>query len=252
MHTLLQRWPIRAPLVITLLFLAARGSFAAPVSNPVSPSNSVSPPLTQPSTAAQRATSVESEPIRHAQDETPTAESSPDTTHVGNLELPRVAGAMAIVIALIFLLRWGGQRLFNTTGAARAGGPVKVLSRSPLAPRQQIMLLQVGTRVIVVAESGSQMTSLCQITDSDEVAALIGQLHQEKAQSAGGAFGSLFRRAKDDIDAGVDSPEPHPELDATGSPATEENEDAAIQSTRDELQGLMSKIRLVSRQLKNG
>src|SRR4029077_6101766 len=102
---------------------------------------------------------------------------------------------------------------------------VQVLSRSPLTPRQQVVLLKVGRRVLVVADNGSQMNSLCQITDPDEVAGLVGQLRSEKGSGAGqgagaGAFGGLFGRSRKSFAAGSDDDEPEPETSRPKGAAT--------------------------------
>jgi flagellar biogenesis protein FliO len=127
-------------------------------------------------------------------------------------DVPRVLLALAIVVALILLLRWGGRRLFGLPGGGRASHAVQVLSRSPLTPRQQVVLLKVGRRVLVVADNGSQMNSLCQITDPDEVAGLVGQLRSEKGSATGlgagaGAFGGLFGRSRKSFAGGSDDDE---------------------------------------------
>jgi flagellar biogenesis protein FliO len=212
----------------------------------------VAAPTTRPDHSPAIATTpVESQLIRRTHPEAPTTQASTETEPSGGLELPRVAGAMAIVIGLIFVLRWGGQRIFSSGAARGSSRTVQVLVRSPTAPRQQIMLVQVGKRVIVVGDSAGQMTSLCEITDSDEVAALVGQIRDEKLESPTRAFGSIFRRANREMSMGDEV-----ELPAHGEETAHEPsnvyEDAAIAGTREEITGLMEKIRLVSSQLKSG
>src|SRR5579862_7348078 len=131
-----------AMLVVWLALLAAFGSAVA-----------AAPPVAQ----TAKPPSVESEPIRHAAtSDSPQTADAPDTDHSGNFELPRVAGALAVVLALIFILRWGGLRIFNSPATQKASRSVQVLSRSVLAPRQHILLVQVGKRVLVVGDSGGQ------------------------------------------------------------------------------------------------
>jgi len=113
-----------------------------------------------------------------------------------DLDGGRVAIALAAVIALIFLLRWGGRKMFPLAVAPGRSGVVKVLLRCPLAPRQQILLLQVGRRILVTADCASQLTNLCQITDADEVAALLGALQKEKTSPAT-AFTSWIAQARE-------------------------------------------------------
>lgn len=161
------------------------------------------------------------------------------------LDYSRVLAALGIVIGLIFVLRWFGRFFFPAaTGRAR-GRAVEVLSRSPISHKQQIMLLRVGQRLIVVGDSGGQLSSLCEITDSDEVAAMIGQLRDEKLQIPKRAFGAMFGKSRQEFDA-----------EATGADVApselrepEEN-DAPVASAREELSGLRDRVRLLAEQFK--
>ncbi|HWE94809.1 MAG TPA: flagellar biosynthetic protein FliO [Tepidisphaeraceae bacterium] len=176
------------------------------------------------------------------------------------MELSRVVGALAAVIGLILALKWGGKKLLRTPGAGRTSRAVQVLARSAVSPRQQILLLRVGRRVIVVGDSGSQMNALSEITDADEVAALVGQIQGEKPDLAARAFGAMFRRARGGMEVD-EEPEAQPSNDGAAAPGespptepmdAEEAEAATISDTREELNGLMEKVRLMSRQLRNG
>jgi flagellar biogenesis protein FliO len=112
-----------------------------------------------------------------------------------DLDTGRVIVTLSGVIGLILLLRWGARKLFPGAIVVSRNQAVKVLARCPLAPRQQVILLQVGRRIVVAAESGSQVSSLCQITDADEVASLLGELQRDKAAPAVSTFTSWFARS---------------------------------------------------------
>jgi flagellar biogenesis protein FliO len=161
------------------------------------------------------------------------------------LDYPRVLTALGIVIGLILALRWLGRFFFPaTTGRARSRA-VEVLARSPLSPKQQVMLLRVGQRLLVVGDSGSQMSPLCQITDPDEVAALVGQLRDEKMQVPKRAFGTMFGRSQD----AFETPEPAPI--AAGNELREaEEESLPVATAREELNGLRDRVRLLAEQFK--
>src|SRR5688572_17382886 len=114
--------------------------------------------------------------------------------------LRKVALSLGAVLGLIFLLYWLIRQVFPAVAASRSSQAVRVLSRSVLAPKQQVLLLQVGRRVIVVGDTGAQMSPLAQIDDPDEIAALVGQIESEK-RPAGAAFGGFFGRAKASFDS---------------------------------------------------
>ena len=111
-----------------------------------------------------------------------------------DFDMGRVVLALFAVVGLILLLRSFGKKFFP---AMIVGGeqPVRVLSRCPISPRQQVLLLQVGRRIVVAADSNSQLSCLTQITDPDEVAALLGELRRERSAPSSGAFNSLFAKA---------------------------------------------------------
>ena len=111
------------------------------------------------------------------------------------LDATRVGLALAAVIGLILLMRWGGRK-FLALPAAASGGLMQVVARTPLAPRQQLVLVRVGRRLMVIGDSGGRLSGLGQIDDPDEVAALLGQARTPgpAAVGSGATFGALFGR----------------------------------------------------------
>ncbi|MGB7158585.1 MAG: flagellar biosynthetic protein FliO [Tepidisphaeraceae bacterium] len=158
----------------------------------------------------------------------------------------RVAISLSIVIALILVLRWVSKRMFGRTILGRSSRAIQVLSRNVISPKQQLLVVQVGRRLVVVGDSGQQMNPLCEITDPDEMAALIGQIQEEKRESMSNAFGSLFGRAGSDF--GKDA-QPQRSVDATDDEDDSEGP-SDVRETREELNGLMDKVRLMSRQFR--
>jgi flagellar biogenesis protein FliO len=159
------------------------------------------------------------------------------------MDYSRVLGALAAVLGLIFLLRWCSRFLFTTAVGRRASRAVEVLARAPVSPKQQIMLIRVGRRVIVVGDSGAQMNSLCEVSDPDEVAALVGQLQDERLAPAARAFGAMFGRSR----------RPFESSDESATDATlidEPDETQTVASARDEISGLRDRVRLLAQQFK--
>jgi flagellar protein FliO/FliZ len=154
------------------------------------------------------------------------------------------------VIALIFLLKGISRHIMGGTSRFRSGNQaVQVLGRCFIAPRQQVLLLQVGRRIVVVGDSGGQLQALAQITESDEVAELIGRV---KTQSAplikGNPFGALFGRAKESFD----SPETEETPVAAPTPANTDipaNADDELDSTRSAIRDLTARVRGIRERL---
>jgi flagellar biogenesis protein FliO len=155
------------------------------------------------------------------------------------MDYVRVVGALGLVIALIVLLKWVGRILFPSVAGRGSSRVVEVLSRSSLTPKQQVMLIRVGSRLIVVGDSGTQMNTLCEIADADEVASLIGQLRDEKS-AAVSAFNPLFGRFRKRFET---PPEEEP------APLADE-EPLSIDSAESELHGLRERVRQLAEQFK--
>jgi flagellar biogenesis protein FliO len=208
---------------------------------------------------------IEDEPIRR--NATPTSAAAAPTTQRagakpaapgnGGFDVRRVTLALGGVVALILLLKLGLKRVFGVAGAPRSSRAVQVLTRSPLSPRHQLMVLRVGRRLLVVADGGGQMNTLSEITDPDEVAALLGQLQDDYGAAAkfGSVFGKMRRPYESDEDGGVES-HPSPAADPF-DPGAGDNDaprggasDPAVSTTRQEVLGLMDKVRTLSKQFK--
>ena len=247
-------------------------------------------PTTAPATAATGAaatrpagTGVEAVKIRRPGG---TAGSkSIDGPPAATSDLPRVALALGSVIGLILALRWGARKLMATPAAAGNAHLMQVVARTALAPRQQMLLVRVGRRLIVVGESGGHLTSLGHIEDPDEVAAVLGQAKTATLATptpAAAAFGSLFGKLskrfggvadarREDADHAWDdmADEPladrqsergrllgDPDADETSSVArrdqvglSEAEAQAAVEAARHDIKALRAKLQQVTQRL---
>jgi len=173
------------------------------------------------------------------------------------LDVRRILLALGIVLALICALKWLSKLFFPAAVGNRSSRAVQVLSRTVIGPKQQFMLVQVGKRIIVVGDSGNGMSPLAEITDPDEVAALVGQVQEEKGDSISKAFGGLFSRAKQKFELAV---EPDTTAGRSGDvrDASVEGDDddegdessPQLAFARQELGGLMDRVRSLSDQLR--
>lgn len=152
------------------------------------------------------------------------------------LDTRRVAAALAIVLGLIFALKWMSRRFFPGVAGGKTTGLVKILGRTPVSPKQQVLLIAVGRRVLVVADNGGQLTALSQITDADEVAALIGQ-----------ASGSSAHEPQQ-FETELDKAEKDFAVQSTAA-AQPSEPDRNLSWAQGELDGLMKKVRTLARQL---
>lgn len=189
-------------------------------------------------TAPVRRDPIENQPIGHRPATQPalTGTAPAPPARRDWLGLPRVVGSLTAVIGLIFVIRWVARRYFPNLASGRAPGVVRLLSRTPVTPKQHVLLVQVGKRVLVVADNGAQMSPLADISDADEVASLIGQL-SARPEPAAEEFDDKLEDAKQDFD---------PQADRF---APAEQPEAAIEPASEEIAGLMQKVRILAKQL---
>lgn len=123
----------------------------------------------------------------------------------------RTIGALALVVTLawltIALLRRGRESL---AGGRRPSGVIQVLARYPVGRGQQLLLLQVGRRVLCVHQASGVMRTLTEFDGRDDVADLLGRVEGREADG----FNRLLRTATGALERGL----PVPRTVAAGAP----------------------------------
>ena len=92
-------------------------------------------------------------------------------------EITRVLGALAVVVGLLLMIR----TILRRTGSLlprgdRPSGVVEILARYPIARGQQLILLKLARRILLLHQAGSSMTALTEMTEPDEVASLLARM----------------------------------------------------------------------------
>jgi flagellar biogenesis protein FliO len=112
-------------------------------------------------------------------------------------EIVRVGWALGAVVALLLVLRVMLRRLGGPlAGGGRPSGVIEVLARYPIARGQQLVLLKMSGRVVLLHQTKTGMTALSEVSDPNEVAALLARVESSSAGrgSAAGGFSSLLDR----------------------------------------------------------
>jgi flagellar biogenesis protein FliO len=86
----------------------------------------------------------------------------------------RTVASLAGVAVLIVGCAWVWRRTI-AAGQRKGFEGVTLVSRSLLTPRHQVLVVRVGRRLLVVGDSGHGMNLLCEVTDPDEAAVLLGE-----------------------------------------------------------------------------
>jgi flagellar biogenesis protein FliO len=164
-------------------------------------------------------------------------QSSPPTIGGMSIDFGRVVAATAIVIGLILLMRLAAKK-FLGIGTNAPNDVVRVLSRTLISPRQQVVMLHVGRRIIIACDSGGQVTTLSTITEADEVAELLART---SGKSPSAAFNQSLEEEQSLYDASGQISDP--KLAADGIPGDAPD---PVANLRGEIGSLIDRVRALS------
>ena len=154
--------------------------------------------------------------------------------------------SLAVVVGLIFLLRWGWMRLGG--GQTVSSTPVvEVLTRTAVAPRNHVLLLRVGQRILVVSDSGGGMRTLASVDDQQEVADLLAAVNASKADSLSRNFQQLLSRFGTTYDEARRGASGSGKLDWSDGDDGRDDAEHVYDRARDNVSGLASRIRGLAR-----
>ncbi|HVR85864.1 MAG TPA: flagellar biosynthetic protein FliO [Planctomycetota bacterium] len=162
-----------------LLVLFAWAALAAPQESAAGSSDGSVPPALF---SSQAAPSLQSAPDTAptslaipAQDPPRTARLLEDHPEGGPSVGGFVVGSAAVIGllggALLVLRRFGKNSRF-----LGSGGPIRVLARKALGPKQEVFLVDVGVRVFMIGSTREHLTALGEFSGPDEVASLRASL----------------------------------------------------------------------------
>lgn len=142
--------------------------------------------------------------------------------------------ALGVVIGLILAARWAYTKMGGKV-VARSSPAVEVLSRTTVAPKNHVLLLRVGQRVLVVGDSGSGLRTLANLDDPEEVASVLQSVTSQQPTSVTKSFSGLVARFNGEY-------EDKSRLAEEGG----DDSEAALDRTRDALSGLKSRLKSLS------
>lgn len=146
----------------------------------------------------------------------------------------KTLSSLGLVIAVILLARWGWAKMGGAV-AVRGSSVVEVLSRTTVAPRNHVLLLRVGGRVLVVGDSAAGLRTLASIEDPDEVASVLEAVTAAGGTSITRGFSQLLSRTDEEFD-------PQRRLADEGG----DRDEHRVDSARDSMSALLSRIRTLS------
>jgi len=134
-----------------------------------------------------------SQPMANAERSTPF---QPPTTNANSLKKPTStwSSTISMVVSLLLVLAiFMGVAWFFRSVAPQPSRPlskevVQVLGRTPLAPRQQMVLIRFGRKLVLVSQQLGQTQTLSEIDDPGEVDHLLGLCEESNATSISNSF----------------------------------------------------------------
>lgn len=108
--------------------------------------------------------------------------------------LVTMAGSLAMVLGLFFLVAWCLRRRLPGGAATLPPEVVETLGRSALLGRQNLYLLRCGTKLLLVWASNDAVETLTEITDPVEVDRLAGLCQRHRPHSASADFRDLMQQ----------------------------------------------------------
>ncbi len=97
----------------------------------------------------------------------------------------RSGGSLAAVVGLIALVAWGWRAMGGAPLPLRSRRPgmIDVISRTMLSPRQSLLLVRIGPRMVLIGATPDALRCLHVIEDPDLTAQLSGEAQQTRSDS---------------------------------------------------------------------
>ncbi len=186
-------------LVILILLLATAASSASAEER--QRSSAYGPPsrrVVQPAAYAEEpavSTEVPRAPLRLAPREKSTSsELARPAATSSTSAITTVVGSLGIVLGLFVVLVWFSRRFAPAGTAALPKEAVELLGRTSLGGGQQMQLVRVGTKLLLVALSPQGARTLTEISSATEVERLSDICRRQKPESATASFRSLVEQ----------------------------------------------------------
>ena len=112
----------------------------------------------------------------------------------GVTSMTTVAGSLAVVLGLFFLVVWTMRRATPKAMQPLPSAVFEVLGRAPMAGRQQAHLIRCGCKLLLVNVTPDGAETLTEITDPMEVDRLAGLCRQSVSGSSTQAFRQVFQQ----------------------------------------------------------
>jgi flagellar biogenesis protein FliO len=108
--------------------------------------------------------------------------------------LVTTATSLAVVLGLFLLLVWFQRRVSGHRGSMLPGEVVQTLGRVPLNGRQEMHLVRVGNKLLLLAVTATSAETLTEITDAEEIERLSRICRHEQPGSISASFREILNQ----------------------------------------------------------
>ena len=100
---------------------------------------------------------------------------------------------LLLIGGMAFILK----KFMPARGLLAGSEALKIVARTHVAPKQQVVLVKLGRRLVLIGVSPERMSALSSIDDPDQVAMLLGEIASRQPNSMTGAFASSMARERE-------------------------------------------------------
>lgn len=138
--------------------------------------------------------------------------------------------ALAVVVGLIFALRYLLRRFARPTGPARVSAAIDVLTRVNLSGKHQLILVRLGKKLVLLGAGAEGLAALSEVSEPHEVADLLKAVESGSSEP----FAGIFRRKAERFSGGRD------ENDSSGGESADTGASGAVRSVSEKLRSRLS------------
>jgi flagellar biosynthetic protein FliO len=150
----------------------------------------------------------------------------PRRDSAANRSLLRDLWPLLAVLTLIAAAAYALKRFMPSRRLMGGSGVLQILAQTPVTSKQQLMLVKLGGRLVLLGVSPDRMNTLTMIDDPEQVARVLGEVAGTHPRSMNRAF---VESMQEEADAYVELPE-----------------EDATSATRGQVRGLLKKVRTLA------
>ncbi len=178
-------------------------SNAAWVASPTAPANVAQANVTQANYTAPASNSTLTQVDQAATKRTPLNSKKLDASLADDKRsgsntlqmLFSVGSSLLIVIGLFLGVAWCYRKTLNTSLGGIPKQVVSVLGRTAIAPRQQLILVRFGSKLVLVSLNQGETRTISEITDPIEVDQLAGSCESHQPHSLTNSFRTILNQS---------------------------------------------------------